>query len=182
MIYAKHMKNEEIFDIVDESGNILSRAKRSEVHGNPLLMHQSVHCLLFNSKGELYLQKRSLNKDVQPGKWDTSVGGHVDSGEKIESALYRETYEELCIRPEKFIFLYKYIMRSSIESELVHTFFTVYDGIIIPDLNEISEGKFYKDESISDLVKNNLCTPNFVDEWNRIRELKSTGFQFKIGN
>jgi isopentenyldiphosphate isomerase len=159
-------ENKEIFDIVDIQGNIIGRATRGEVHGNPALIHQTVHCLVFNSQGELYLQKRALHKDVQPGKWDTSVGGHVNLGESMAEAIRRETEEELGIRPEKFQFLYRTLMRNEIESELISTYLVIHDGPITPNPDEISEGRFW---SIQEIEKRGLgCglfTPNFEEEW-----------------
>ena len=86
--------SEEMFPIVDEEGNITGAATRGECHNGSKLLHPVVHLHVFNSKGELYLQKRPEWKDIQPGKWDTSVGGHVDLGESVEMALKR-------IRPGK---------------------------------------------------------------------------------
>ena len=88
---------DEILEVVDKNGNVLELAKRSEIHGNPSLLHRVVHILVFDGKGRILLQKRSLNKDVAPGKWDTSVGGHVNPGEDILDAAKREMKEELGI-------------------------------------------------------------------------------------
>lgn len=74
---------EEMFPIVDEQGNITGAATRGECHNGSKLLHPVVHLHVFNSKGELYLQKRPDWKDIQPGKWDTAVGGHIDLGENI---------------------------------------------------------------------------------------------------
>ena len=88
----------EYLDIVTEDNVVINKALRSECHGNPHLIHRAAHILVFNSSGQILLQKRSLNKDIQPGKWDTSVGGHVDSGETYEEAAHKELYEELDIK------------------------------------------------------------------------------------
>lgn len=91
-----YQQPDELFPIVDEDGNTIGEAFRSVCHdGISKLLHPVVHLHLFNDEGRLFLQKRSLSKDVQPGKWDTSVGGHVAPGEKIEDALRREASEEL---------------------------------------------------------------------------------------
>ena len=111
--------NEEMFPVVDEEGNIIAAATRGECHNGSKLLHPVIHLHVFNSKGELYLQKRPDWKDIQPGKWDTSVGGHIDLEESVDIALRRETQEELGITdfmPEK---LTSYIFESTRERELV---------------------------------------------------------------
>ena len=82
--------NKEMFPVVDEEGNIIGAATRGECHNGSKLLHPVVHLHVFNSRGELYLQKRPEWKDIQPGKWDTAVGGHVDLGESVEQALQRD--------------------------------------------------------------------------------------------
>ena len=85
--------NKEMFPIVDEEGNITGAATRGKCHNGSKLLHPVVHLHVFNSQGELFLQKRPEWKDIQPGKWDTSVGGHIDLGESVEMALRREARE-----------------------------------------------------------------------------------------
>lgn len=162
-----HSRNEEIFEIVDLEGNVIGSARRSEVHGNPKLIHKVVHCLVFNSRGELFLQKRSLFKDVQPGKWDTSVGGHVDPGETAIEAVARESYEELGLENVSFRYLYRYVMSNSVETELVDTFQTIYNGTMRINPQEISEGRFWTEAEINRYLDDDLFTPNFRDEWGR---------------
>lgn len=87
----------EMFPLVDEEGNITGAATRGECHNGSKLLHPVVHLHVFNSRGELFLQRRPAWKDIQPGKWDTSVGGHIDLGESVEMALQREAREELGI-------------------------------------------------------------------------------------
>ena len=169
------MKNDvknELFEIVDKDGSVIGHARRCEAHGNPSLMHRVVHCLVFNSKGELYLQKRSETKDIQPGKWDTSVGGHLIPRETVLQAICRETEEELSIKTDDFIFLYRYILSNEIETELVDTFKLVYDGAIHPDPDEISEGRFWKRSEIETALKSGIFTPNFEDEWNHYGQME----------
>ena len=97
MIAEGKDNSQELFPVVDEEGNILSAATRGECHSGSMLLHPVVHLHVFNSQGELYLQKRPAWKDIQPDKWDTAVGGHVDLGENIQEALRREVQEELGI-------------------------------------------------------------------------------------
>ncbi len=158
--------SEEIFDIVDENDNVIGRASRNEVHGNPSLIHRVAHVLVFNSSGELFLQERSRTKDVQPGKWDTSVGGHVDAGESYEDAAFREMREELGIRDASVEFLYTYLHRNSYESEYVKTYRCIWNGFIQTDPEEIEEGRFWSLKSIKK-ADPGLFTPNFLDELER---------------
>ena len=81
---------DEQFPVVDEMGNILGAISRGHAHDGSKILHPVVHLHLFNSKGELYLQHRPAWKDIQPDKWDTACGGHVDLGESVEQALHRE--------------------------------------------------------------------------------------------
>ena len=80
----------ELFEIVDDNDLVIGTAPRRECHGNPALVHRAAHVLVFNRAGQLLLQKRSASKDIQPGKWDTSVGGHLDPGENYLTAAVRE--------------------------------------------------------------------------------------------
>lgn len=87
----------EMLPVVNEQGEVTGKTTRKEAHGKLRPLHPVVHLHVFNSRGELYLQKRPQWKDVQPGKWDTATGGHVGYGESIENALMREVAEELGI-------------------------------------------------------------------------------------
>jgi len=89
--------SEEWFDVVDEVDAVVSRATRREVHARGL-RHRAVHVLVFNRAGELFLQKRSLNKDTAPGAWDSSASGHVETGEPYDVCAVRELFEELGLR------------------------------------------------------------------------------------
>jgi isopentenyldiphosphate isomerase len=86
--------SEEIFDVVNDRDDVIGRRPRSEVHRLGLL-HRAVHVLVFNSRGEIFLQKRSQFKDRQPGVWDSSASGHVESGEDYDACAVREVAEEL---------------------------------------------------------------------------------------
>jgi isopentenyldiphosphate isomerase len=154
---------EELLEIVDSKGKVLGVAPRSEIHGNPSLLHRVVHVLVFNSGGELLLQKRSLNKDVAPGRWDTSVGGHVDPGEGLVDAAMREMKEELSINAEPE-YLYSYTHSNPYESELVHTFSCRHDGGFAFDRDEIDEARFWSMEEILNNMEGNALSENFKHE------------------
>lgn len=88
---------DEIFDVVNERDEPVSRALRSEVHARKL-RHRAVHVLVFDEHGRLFLQKRSMLKDMSPGLWDSSCSGHLDAGEDYDAAAQRELGEELGLK------------------------------------------------------------------------------------
>ena len=163
---------EEIFPIVNTEGEVVGSATREECHAGTFLLHPVVHLHIFNSAGELYLQKRVMTKKIQPGKWDTAVGGHVDYGERIEDALLRETREELGVRDFTPEFLMRYEFRSQVEAELVYIYKCVYDGDFNLDPSEVDEGRFWSLDEIKKSIGRGLFTPNFESEIERLGWLK----------
>jgi isopentenyl-diphosphate delta-isomerase type 1 len=155
----------EYFEIVNEKGDVIGKAPRSECHGNPALVHRAVHVLVFNKKGELLLQLRSRDKDIQPGKWDTSVGGHLGVGESYEQAALREMAEELGIEPPELKYLYDYPLRNEIESENIRSFLAVHDGPFTHQASEIEEIRFWTLEEIGSTLGKGVFTPNFETEF-----------------
>lgn len=162
--------SEEYFDIIDGLCKIIGKAKRKECHGNKDLAHRVVHVLVFNSKDELFLQKRSMSKDIQPGKWDTSVGGHLNLGETFDQAVCRELKEELDIT-ETVKHLYDYWMYSSVETEYVRTYLCLYDGEIKYDPYEIDDGRFWSLSEIEENLGTGIFTPNFEQEYEKWKQM-----------
>ena len=164
----KNMDNQqEIFPIVDEDGTVTGSATRGECHSGSMLLHPVVHLHVFNSKGEVYLQKRPEWKDIQPGKWDTAVGGHMDYGETPEEALKREVREELDITDFKPEFVDKYVFESRRERELVYVNRATYDGEIKPSADELDGGRFWSMQEIRAALGKDILTPNFESEFKR---------------
>lgn len=168
----------EMFDVYYPDGSYRGVFPRSECHGNPELIHCSVHIAVFDSQGRnILLQKRSLNKDIQPGKWDTAVGGHVDAGESIEAAARRELAEELGICNAELEFYFTSQIRNDIESENVTVFKLYSDGPFEFAVDEIDEIRFWPLEELA--VENNCFnkdfTPNLQKELLEIvqREVKN---------
>jgi len=154
----------ELFPIVDETGNVIGSATRGEFHSGSKLLHPVVHLHVFNSKGDIYLQRRPDWKDIQPGKWDTAVGGHVDYGETPEQALQRE---ELGITDFQPKFIDKYVFESKCEKELVYVHRTIYDGEIRPSAEELDGGRFWTMQEIREAMGQGILTPNFESEFKR---------------
>ncbi|MBQ3121206.1 MAG: NUDIX domain-containing protein [Bacteroidaceae bacterium] len=166
----KKDNNEEIFPVVDENGTTVGKATRGECHSGSKLLHPVVHLHLFDSSGRIYLQQRPLWKDIQPGKWDTAVGGHIDYGETVEAALRRETQEELGLTDLSVEFLLKYVFESERERELVHVFRATYDGDVRPS-EELDGGRFWSLDELRESFGKGVLTPNFEQEYLKISTL-----------
>lgn len=89
--------SEEIFDIVNEQDQVIGQLPRSQVHAEKHL-HRAVHVFVFNTRGELLLQKRSADKDEYPHCYTSSASGHVSAGETYDETAPRELAEELGIQ------------------------------------------------------------------------------------
>lgn len=159
--------SQELFPVVDEEGNVLSCATRGECHSGKKLLHPVVHLHVFDGDGRLYLQKRPEWKDIQPGKWDTAVGGHVDYGEDTRVALLREAREELGLTDFVPEFLDRYVFESDREKELVNSFRTVVDTLPQPS-DELDGGRFWTLDEIRTSIPTGIFTPNFVSEFTRL--------------
>lgn len=157
----------EKFPIVDEEGCVVGSATRGECHNGSRLLHPVVHLHVFNTAGDIYLQKRPEWKDIQPGKWDTAVGGHMDYGETPEEALRREVREELGITDFTPEFIGKYVFDSKRERELVYVNRTIYDGPVKPSTEELDGGRFWTMAEIREAMGKDILTPNFESEFKR---------------
>lgn len=164
----KQDNSKEIFPIVDEQGRTVGKATRGECHSGSKLLHPVVHLHLFDSAGRLYLQRRPEWKDIQPGKWDTAVGGHVDYGESVEQALLREAREELGIKVDNPEFIASYVFESEREKELVNVFKLVTDTPPTPS-DELDGGRFWTAAEIASALGQGIFTPNFEQEYTRFR-------------
>jgi len=168
----KKLKREEWFPVVDEQGKVIGKTTRTKAHAKPGTLHPVIHLHIFNRKGELYLQKRPESKDIQPGKWDTAVGGHVSLGETVENALQREAKEELGVEYFSPVPFMQYRWDSPTESELVFSFITTIDEINRPVTEEVADGRFWKLSELIQLTGKEILTPNFEYEFEHILRRK----------
>ena len=173
---------QELFPVTDADGRILGKGTRGEAHCGSKVIHPVVHLHVFNSKGELYLQQRPLWKDIQPGKCDTAVGGHVDYsecldengnqkqelGDSVLKALRREVREELGITDFEPVAMGHYVFEGLRERELVYVHKTVYDGPVAPSKEELAGGRFWPKQEILENIGKGIFTPNFEDEYQKL--------------
>lgn len=160
----------EMVPVVEENGLVIGQTTRQSAHSGTKLMHPVIHLHIINRDGCLYIQKRSMKKDLLPGCWDTAVGGHVDYGESLEEALYREAFEELGFRDFNPLFLKSYVWESAREKELVNVFATVGNFSLKPDNDEVAEGRYWNMSDIESDLGKGLFTPNFEQEFKSIKD------------
>lgn len=155
---------EEWLPLVDESGRVVGKATRQQVHSDASLLHPVVHLHVFDNAGRLYLQKRPDFKDIQPGKWDISVGGHMALGETVEQALRRECQEEIGLTHIQATPLFQYLWKTEVESELVFSFKTLVMETPRHNPDELADGRFFTREEILQKLGKDFFTPNFEHE------------------
>lgn len=131
--------------IVDKDNKVVGTSTRSEAYKKGL-WHRIAVVYVFNSRGKLYLQKRSAQMEVSPGKWDHSAAGHVDANEEPEQAAKREIYEELGIKPNLLVFISSHKTQMKNGSKILNRFWYLYkytyDGGMKLEEKEVTTGKF----------------------------------------
>lgn len=159
----------ELFDVVDEQDRVLRQETRAEVHRQRLL-HRAVHVLVFNPGGEVYLQRRSAQKDTYPLRWTTSCSGHVDAGEDYDFAVVREMGEELGLKISGVSALTKLLKHGPCREtgwEFIWIYTHTTNAAPTPDPAEISEGRWSPPAELDAWMTREpkAFTPSFMLVW-----------------
>jgi isopentenyl-diphosphate delta-isomerase len=156
---------DEMLILVDEMDRQTGSAGKSEVHEHGLL-HRAFSVFVFNSKGELLLQRRALTKYHSGGLWTNTCCGHPVLGEKIKDAAQRRLKEEMNMSvPVEEICVFKYKANFSnglIENEVDHIFYGVSDAVPVPNQNEVAEWRYLSPEL---LVNDVMQSPDKYTAW-----------------
>lgn len=160
----------EFFPIVEPNGLVVARAAREYCHSGAKPLHPVVHLHIIDRFSRIYLQKRPLSKKIQPGKWDTAVGGHVSYGEHLLEALYRESSEELGFSEFNPIHIVTYEFESEVEKELINVYAAVGHYELTPDSEELDGGQWWELADIDEGIGKGIFTPNFESEFQMIRK------------
>ena len=156
----------ELLDLVDADNTVIGTVPRSRVHGAPALRHRAVHVLVYDGRGRLLLQKRAAGKEIQPGKWDTSVGGHLESGESYPEAAVREAAEELGLAVDAAALqpVHEFVWHSPVETEHVTTYRIAHGGPFRPHPEEVDEVRFWSAEELRGAAGDGVLTPMLEHE------------------
>jgi isopentenyldiphosphate isomerase len=140
---------DEVFDVVDAKDQVIGQELRSEVHRLGL-MHRAAHVLVFNCDGHVFLQKRSMKKDRQPGVWDSSASGHVNTREDYDACAVRELQEEIglqLLNPLERLF--KLPASAETDQEHVWIYRCRAEGPFQLDPEEIEAGGWFSPEEVT---------------------------------
>ncbi len=136
-------RNVEWLPVVNIAGEVIGKATRKECHKNPDLMYPVIRMHLINTSKQILLQKRSLKSDIEAGKWDAAVAGHIHFGEGIEQAVIRESQEEINFKPDFLDLLEKRVFKAPTSTALMFVFITQTEQQIIPNKKEVEDARFF---------------------------------------
>ncbi len=145
------MQNSEILAVVDEHDRVIDHKPRDIIH-RQMLRHRAVHILLFNAQNQLFLQKRSIKKDLNGGLWDSSAAGHVDPDEDYHTAARRELEEELGVQAGSLEKLFKLEPTAALGMEFIQVYRHHHDGPLTLAPDEIEEGRWLEQSQVSERV------------------------------
>lgn len=149
---------DEVVAIVDQNDVVIGSEKRSEMRLRHLI-HRATFILVFNSKGQLFVQKRSLSKDLYPGYYDLTTGGVVLADEGYNISAKRELEEELGISGTPLESLFDFYFETADNKVWGRVFKCIFDGAITLQEEEIESGGFYTLEEIEKLIKTEPVAP-----------------------
>ena len=164
--------NHELIAVVDKNDLFIENKPRNLVHQLGL-RHRAVHILVFNDRQQLFLQKRSLSKDINAGLWDTSAAGHVDAGESYAACAHRETIEELGVCVDATLsFLFKLPAKQETGMEFVQVYKSLHNGPFTLEADEIDGGQWFDMKEVSQRVAINdsSLTETFKTLWLKFKE------------
>ena len=150
---------EEIVVIVDEQDHPIGAVTR-KIMRQQRLIHRASYILVFNTAGELFIQKRSRSKDIYPGYWDLAAGGVVLAGESYEESAKRELREELGISGVKLRPLFDQYYEDAGNRVWGRIFACTSNGPFILQEEEIDYGRFIGLGEIAQLNEVEPVTPD----------------------
>jgi 8-oxo-dGTP pyrophosphatase MutT (NUDIX family) len=144
---------------VDEHNNVIGSAPRREMRAGKL-RHRSTYILVFNSQGDLFVQKRTMTKDIYPGYYDPCTGGVVLYGESYELSAARELEEEIGVRDVPLTWHFEFYFEDDLGRVWGSVFSCVYDGDMVLQVEEVESGEFLPIATILQRAQTAPYTPD----------------------
>lgn len=168
-------RDDEVFDVVDEHNQVTGQDSRKTIHAESL-RHRAVHIFLVNKHGAVLLQKRSMWKDRQPGKWDSSAAGHLDAGETHAEAAVRELNEELDVASCPLTPIADFAACEANGWEFVTLYEGAYSGKVRFPAAEVDSVQWFSPMQIQAWVERRPhdFSPSFIPCWNAWRAAHHT--------
>ncbi len=163
-------QDQEMLPLIEPSGIVYGQATRAYCHSGSKALHPVVHLHIIDRESRIYLQKRSMEKDLLPGYWDTAVGGHVTYGEYVQEALFREAGEELGLQAFNPVFIGTNMWETERDRELVFVYAMVGHPDLAPDNAEVTEGRWWTPAELETAMGKRILTPNFEHEYRAIKD------------
>ena len=166
------MSKDEIVAIVDDNNNVIGAEPRHVMRSRGLI-HRAAYILVFNSKNEIFVQKRTKTKDVYPGYDDVAAGGVVLAGETYEASARRELAEELGIRDVPLTRLFDFYYSAEENRVWGRAFACTYDGDMVLQAEEVESGRYRKVNDVIQAAGDEMSTPDSLYVLKRyVRERK----------
>lgn len=153
------MSKNEIVAVVDENNTVIGAEPRHVMRSRGLI-YRATYILVFNSKGEIFVQKRTQSKDVYPGYYDVAAGGVVLAAETYEESAERELAEELGIRGTPLTRLFDFFYSGAGNRVWGRAYVCVYDGAVVLQEEEVESGGF---RELSEVLQNDRCEKSTPD-------------------
>ena len=152
---------DEIVLVVDRDNNETGRVPRHEMRTRGL-PHRASYIMVFNSKGELFVQKRTRSKDIYPGYYDVAAGGVVLAGESYAESAKRELEEELGIRETVLTPHFTFFYEEETNQVWGRVYTCIYDGALILQAQEVESGFFASPDEVIALSRKEPFTPDGI--------------------
>ena len=152
----------EIVQIVDEHNTEIGAVSRSIMREQQLI-HRASYILVFNQSGELFVQKRTMTKDIYPGYYDIAAGGVVQAGESYEESAKRELAEELGIEGVELAPCFDHYFKDATNQVWGRVFRCRHEGPFTLQEEEIESGGFMNVMQVLGASDSTLFTPDGIE-------------------
>jgi isopentenyldiphosphate isomerase len=152
---------DELVVIVDGDNRVTGSAPRAVMRRDGLI-HRAAYILVFDSAGRIFVQDRTMTKDIFPGYHDLCTGGVVLAGEDYENSAVRELEEEIGVNGVPLTPRFDFYGEYAGQKVWGRVFSCITDGPFVLQPEEVAGGAFYDLDAVKRLISTEPCTPDSV--------------------